>query len=324
MNTFKRLVIAMAIAALACLCPAAAFAAPTSSGLAAGQALQTELTAQEQGIQTQAKKSIFPQVKGVERYVADKRSADSQRRTATAGGVTVNSYSTNRGVFATALVSSTITATYKGETKTLATGVGPSFVTNGRYVFYAKGTTKAKVGTSSYMYDTYKSVIYRLDLKTGAKKKITSGKSWTIYGASKSYVYCGAQTTTALPNSLYAVNIKTGTKKFLSSRGTSSLEATSKRVAYTTLRGQVFCSTLYTCKASGAGNKVADTNVDYFRLSGSKVIYLKGKYQNGTQYFRAMSCSLSGSGKKALTGWREFNMDAYKQVCMKYKLGDYR
>ena len=192
-----------------------------------------------------------------------------------------------------------ITMEKDGRIRTLATGAAGYFITNGKYLYYAKrGASVGDEGSMERLWDHRKHTIYRLNINTGAKKKIVSGVNVVPRGAKGSYLYYGKTSSAASDaGSLYALNLKTGKKRSL--KGATFVGLCGTHVI-TRIHSNAGGAPLYTYKANGTGRKLIAKYAVSAKVKGSKVIYVeKPKYE-----YRKMQCSATGKNKKALTGWQ--------------------
>ena len=295
-----------AIALSVALCPALAFAAQDApaSALAAGQPDQAALAqAQSMQLATQAKVKI-PSAKAAKYYTSPKRDNSTGSTSITVSGITFESYraASNYGY------DNTLTVSFGGSTQTVDTNVR-NYTTNGRYLVYAKGVSPATVTSYGFTMSTCKANVYRLDLRTGAKKKLASGKNWTVYSANTKYVYCGASGGSVIPGNLYAVNVKSKAKKRAYDNSVVQVVCSNGRIMFTTMRQQICCSKLYTCGATGANKKLVASQVGGIRIKDGRVMYMQGN--SNLSQFRLMTCSFKGKAKKTVKGWQS-RYDAFQ------------
>ena len=197
-----------------------------------------------------------------------------------------------------------LTMTKGGKTKTLAKKVDGVFTTNGKYVYYAKRGARVTSDTSSmeWLWNHRKNTIYRLNVKTGAKKKIVSGVNIVPRGALGKYLYYGKYPSAASDTqTLYAMNMKTKKKRALAG------------VSYDGIcNGRVICHNwtnagggmpLYSYKKGGTGKILIASNMcgtsGMVKIRGKKLTYVATDNTN----YRTYRCTAKGKNKKALCGW---------------------
>ena len=196
-----------------------------------------------------------------------------------------------------------ITMTQNGSTKTLVDGADAAFVTNGKYLYYAKVTAKLDDGWS------YKQKIYRLTITSGAKKKLASGINYIPAAAYGSYLYYGSDQGPEGIN-LYAMNVKTKKKRHMVDV-VGSVKCGSGRVVTTTNTGDAGNYPMNVFKKDGNKRKMFAKGFGA-KIKGKKIIFGKLRYQDGGHIqFRVYKCSLSGKGKKAITDWLDKYPEEY-------------
>lgn len=195
-----------------------------------------------------------------------------------------------------------LTMTKNGVTKTIARNVEGQFITNGKYLFYAKRGARVTSDTSSqqWMWNCRKNTIYRMKVKSGAKKKVVKGTDFVPHGYYKGYLYYGKRPAAASDvHSLYARKVKGGKARKLA--GSTYDGICGGRVVCHEWTNANTGMPLYTYKKNGKGKKTIEKSACSFaiKIKGKRIVYLK---QSGNMY-RAYSCKSNGKGKKALSGW---------------------
>ena len=99
-----------------------------------------------------------------------------------------------------------IKSTTGNTVKTLATDVADHFITNGRYLFYAKCLDRETASWDSYS-TSAKYAIYRLGPSTNTRKRLVTCEETTLFGAHGDYLYYGAYKG-LLGADAYALNVK--------------------------------------------------------------------------------------------------------------------
>lgn len=174
------------------------------------------------------------------------------------------------------------------------------FLTNGRYLFYAK-----QVGNPD-QFGIYKQVIYRKDLKTGKQKKLGSGRNWEPFASNGTYLYCGTRFTSVSTATLYAVNVKSKAKTKMPSRLMKAVYG-GGRVVSIKCYMQVGNYPIYSFNKQGKGKKKIASGFNYI-VKGKKLYYSKYRYKNGVSQYRVYCCPVKGGSSKALTKWGDNNI----------------
>lgn len=195
-----------------------------------------------------------------------------------------------------------LVVTRSGKTKTVAKDVSPTFITNGKYLYYAK--RGKQVASAVPEWNHRKAVIYRLNIKTNAKKRMASGVQIVPRDISGKYLYYTKTKSAASdPSHLYALNTKTCKKKSMG-KDVSYFGKTSKNVVCTAFSNTGY-SSLYSFAKNGSKKKTITKHLVSGAVSirGGKVYYIEYGNSDGDMKFRAVRCSPNGNSKKALTGW---------------------
>lgn len=188
-----------------------------------------------------------------------------------------------------------ITMTKDGVTKTLVDGASADFVTNGKYLYYAKRTARVEGNWS------YKQAIYRLTIASGAKKKLVSGTDCIPVAAYGNYLYYGKDEN-ADGIDLYALNVKTKKKRHMAA-GRGAVRVANGYVVATTNTGDAGNYPMYVFKKDGSKRKMFAKGFSA-KIEGKRIVYGKLRYtSSGKIQFRVYKCKLSGKSKKAVTGW---------------------
>ena len=181
--------------------------------------------------------------------------------------------------------------------KTLVRDADERFVVNDKYLFYAK-----RVGKPNY-YGLYKQAIYRLDMKSGKKKKLVTGPDYVPFACSGKYLYCGRKFSSINKGTLYVLKAKSG--KVVKKLGNHLTEATYSggRVLAIKTRMQVGNYPIRSFSKSGKGKKTIAKGM-YFKAQGKTVYYAKyRKGGDGLPEYQVRCCTVKGKSQKTLTGW---------------------
>ena len=161
-------IVAVLVALTAGLCPAAAWAG--SPEIAAGEL-------QEQASASKSRKPVHIQ--------ASKATYVKSENRQSASGVAYSAAKAGGRMFKVS--GGKLTMSEGGKTRTLAKGAYSSFVTNGRYVFYAK--VGKQVGEAPFY--AYRQTVFRLDVDKGAKKRVGEGVNWVPFACNDKYPLSG-------------------------------------------------------------------------------------------------------------------------------------
>ena len=190
-----------------------------------------------------------------------------------------------------------ITRTKSAKTKVLAMKAGATFVTNGKYLFYSSVSSKTNKYAMSYQ------TIYRLDIKTGGKKKIAAGYGFEARACSGKYLYCGGGGYNYEPSEglkLYAVNVKTKKKTYMRD-GAGKVVYSNGKVLVTTNTGDAGNLPIHIFNANGKGKKkVADALTA--TIKGKRIYYCKIS-DSYSLSFKVYSCNFKCKDRKSVTGW---------------------
>lgn len=194
--------------------------------------------------------------------------------------------------------------------KAVASDTASAFVTNGKYIFYAK-RGKRTYGASDYAEYTTKNTIYRYTVSTGIKKKVIVGTDWIPLASNGTYLYAGRDNG-AEGVKLYAVKVKTGAKTYMANH-VGSVVYKSSRVVTSTNSGDLGNYALYLFKSTGKG-KIKVAKGCGINIKSGKVYYVKCKQGTEPDYaakFKLYTCTLNATSKKAVTGWQDTFPDKY-------------
>lgn len=188
-----------------------------------------------------------------------------------------------------------IKMTKSGKKKTVASDVGASFVTNGRYLYYSKYLSGPDANYKN------KVALYRMDLNTNKRKKLATGMQLEAMGCSGTYLYYGTSNFDAGVN-LYAMNVSTLKKRHMVNY-VGTVQYGNGHVVTTTNTGAIGNCPIYSFKADGTG-KVKIAKACMASIKGKYVYYTV--YKMGANYqslFKRYRSTFDGKSKKAITGW---------------------
>lgn len=186
-----------------------------------------------------------------------------------------------------------------GITKIIAKNTTCDFTTNGKLVYYCK--IKKKINS----YET-KNCIYKYDIKTGKKRKILSGRQYTVRGCSGRYLYCGIDEV-ADGIKLYSYDLKQKKKKYMISI-VGSVAVYGNYVVTSTLSGDAGNSPINCFKLNGTGKKkICDGS--FLKAEKGKLYYYVVRESDWKN--KIYTCSFNGKNKKAITGWIKRIPDKY-------------
>lgn len=192
-----------------------------------------------------------------------------------------------------------IRMTQNGKSKVIVNDASAAFVTNGRYLYYSKYVSGPNANYQN------KRTLYRLDLRSNARKKLATGLELIPLACSGTYLYYGTDNYAEGVN-LYAINVKTKAKRHMVNY-VGQAHCGGGRVVTSTNTGAPGNYPIYLFKTNGTGKK---------KLANGMGATIKGKYIYYTSYkmgsnyqslFRVYRTNLSGSAKKAMTGWVSYS-----------------
>ena len=195
----------------------------------------------------------------------------------------------------------------KGHTTLLSANVNESYISNGKYLFYAK--KGKRIYDSEWDWNRYNHTIYRINLKTKKKKKIVSGYSYIPIGCSGNWLYAGTDNLMDGVK-LYAINIKNGKKRYMDNF-VDSVQCAKGRVLINYRSGDLSPGGAITIFKEN-GKKLKSIQ-DSFRgkIKGKTIYYARVKYSSDKTLFRVYRCNLNGNKKKAVTKWSTKYPDKY-------------
>lgn len=175
--------------------------------------------------------------------------------------------------------------TTNGRTKVLAKDVNCDYVTNGKVLYYTvPGETR--------------NTIFKMDIKTGKKKKIVNGRFYAVKACNGKYLYYGIDEE-ADGIDLYVMNIKTKKKKHMVPC-VGSVICVGKYVATSTNTGAAGNYPVYLFKENGSGKKKI---VDGFLIKADKNKIIYGIFNEKNWKQKVYSYNPKNGAKKAVTGW---------------------
>ncbi len=186
-----------------------------------------------------------------------------------------------------------IVVTKKGKRVTVAKKVNQGFVTNGKNIFYVKNGNLVNYRT--------KTTIYKYNIKSKKKTKIKTGLDYVVLGCSGKYLYYGSDCEADGVN-LCVLNLKSGKSKSMAN-GVSRIYISDGRVVTEPCTGAPINLPIYSFKKDGTDKKtIAKAMFD--KVKNGKVYYTV----NSSDYSRTRKyvCSVRGTKKKALTGWKKW------------------
>lgn len=193
----------------------------------------------------------------------------------------------------------TLTVSEGGKTRTLAKDVYWNFLTNGRYVFYAKGGKWYGPGVYKRMH-----TLYRLDLNTGKKKRVAKGVNCYADACNGKYLYYATGMVEGVGGQLRALRLSTW-KSRLVGKGLCGTVCSGKRIV-ARQASQNTGYAVYSFGQSGSGKKTLAKSVADCKVKGGKLVYMECRVSTsaGTSTrYRVARCALTGKGRKALSKW---------------------
>ena len=192
-----------------------------------------------------------------------------------------------------------------GTTGVLASGVGGTILSDGRYLFYSKNFGEAASEEKCGPLSRYRYVLYQLDLQTGKKKRLVGLDCCDLIpeACDGDYVYCSASQA-MLGKDLYAVNTSSRGRRFMAP-GVSSVAFADGRVIVGGHHNVGMNRPVFSFGKGGMDKMQIAEAMEVKTVDGC-VHYIvfdenKGLYQEYT-------CSPTGEDVEAVTDWTtEFN-----------------